>query len=370
VSLSTLLSQALIAFTIEFDNEAERQFAESGLRRLYPVSLVMWSNYLRFIEPDGVPVRELREKAGVSENHLASRLGALQRWGYVTVAAESAAGEPLPSRRDWTVRLTGLGRKARAVWLPLVRIVETRWEARFGRDPIEKLRQRLRRMTADFEPGLPHYLPVVGYDMFAALPPVPATAREAESDAVRDLPALLSAVLLALTIECERESELSMPMGSNALRVLGETAVRVRDLPSLTGVSKEAISVAIGFLEKRGYLTIEPDASGSRSKVVRLTRRGERAQDAYRRHLGAIEEGWHARFGPDEIRALVASLQGLFDARDGDGPRVSQGLVPYPGGWRLRAPYAKQTAAILRDPSAALPHYPMVLHRGGWPDGS
>jgi hypothetical protein len=103
---------------------------------------------------------------------------------------------------------------------------------------------------------------------------------------------------------------------------------------------------------------------------VRLTRRGERAQDAYRRHLGAIEEGWHARFGPDEIRALVASLQGLFDARDGDGPRVSQGLVPYPGGWRLRAPYAKQTAAILRDPSAALPHYPMVLHRGGWPDGS
>jgi hypothetical protein len=25
---------------------------------------------------------------------------------------------------------------------------------------------------------------------------------------------------------------------------------------------------------------------------------------------------------------------------------------------------------MLRDPNAALPHFPMVLHRGGWPDGS
>jgi hypothetical protein len=25
---------------------------------------------------------------------------------------------------------------------------------------------------------------------------------------------------------------------------------------------------------------------------------------------------------------------------------------------------------MINDPSAGLPHYPMVLHRGGWPDGS
>ena len=28
------------------------------------------------------------------------------------------------------------------------------------------------------------------------------------------------------------------------------------------------------------------------------------------------------------------------------------------------------TTAVLDDPDDALPHYPMVLHRGGWPDGS
>ena len=35
------------------------------------------------------------------------------------------------------------------------------------------------------------------------------------------------------------------------------------------------------------------------------------------------------------------------------------GLEPYPDGWR----------AAVRPP-ATLPHYPMVLHRGGYPDGS
>jgi hypothetical protein len=36
-----------------------------------------------------------------------------------------------------------------------------------------------------------------------------------------------------------------------------------------------------------------------------------------------------------------------------------RGLEPYPDGWR----------ASLRRPNT-LPHYPMILHRGGFPDGS
>ncbi len=39
--------------------------------------------------------------------------------------------------------------------------------------------------------------------------------------------------------------------------------------------------------------------------------------------------------------------------------RLAAGLEPPPGGW----------PASLRSP-ATLPHYPMVLHRGGFPDGS
>jgi hypothetical protein len=45
-------------------------------------------------------------------------------------------------------------------------------------------------------------------------------------------------------------------------------------------------------------------------------------------------------------------------------------LRPYPDGWRAQRPYVTQTTAVVADPAGTLPHYPMVLHRGGWPDGS
>jgi hypothetical protein len=44
---------------------------------------------------------------------------------------------------------------------------------------------------------------------------------------------------------------------------------------------------------------------------------------------------------------------------DSGPPPLFLALEPYPGNWRARV-----------RPPATLPHYPMVLHRGGYPDGS
>jgi hypothetical protein len=57
--LPTLLSQALVAFTIEFDNESEHQMQHqtttSGSRRdPWLASLAMWSNFMQFVAQDGV----------------------------------------------------------------------------------------------------------------------------------------------------------------------------------------------------------------------------------------------------------------------------------------------------------------------------
>ena len=49
---------------------------------------------------------------------------------------------------------------------------------------------------------------------------------------------------------------------------------------------------------------------------------------------------------------------------------LAGGLVPPPGCWRGEKPYLTQTRRVLAEPAAALPWHPMVLHRGGWPDGS
>jgi hypothetical protein len=50
--------------------------------------------------------------------------------------------------------------------------------------------------------------------------------------------------------------------------------------------------------------------------------------------------------------------------------RLADGLAPPDGGWRSRSPYRSQTRAVLTDPVEALPRFPMVSHRGGYPDGS
>ena len=74
------------------------------------------------------------------------------------------------------------------------------------------------------------------------------------------------------------------------------------------------------------------------------------------RLAGEIERRWHDRFTPAVTAALRASLEPLAG---GQPPPLFGGLEPYPDNWR----------ASVRRPGT-LPHFPMVLHRGGYPDGS
>jgi DNA-binding MarR family transcriptional regulator len=175
-------------------------------------------------------------------------------------------------------------------------------------------------------------------------------------------------VLLAYTIDFKGESELSLPLSANFVRVLDETGVTARDLPLAAGVSKEATSMALTFLAKTGYVVVEADPVGT--KRVRLTPTGREAQESSRRLHHEVENRWEVRFGADGVGRLRASLHGLLDQRDGEHARLSRGLKPHAGGWRGSKRYIEHTEAMITDPSVALPHYPMVLHRGGWPDGS
>jgi hypothetical protein len=135
--------------------------------------------------------------------------------------------------------------------------------------------------------------------------------------------------------------------------------VRLRDIPLLTGVSKEAISMGMGILRKKRLAVVEPDPSGSRAKVARLTPKGREAKDAYRQLLINIEQRRQARFGKDTIRALREPLEQLVGQPTAQQSPRFRGLEPYPEGRR----------ASVRKPET-LPHNPMVLHRGGFPDGS
>jgi DNA-binding MarR family transcriptional regulator len=333
--LSTLLSQVLVAFTIEFDNEFERQMPHRTTiggagKGPWLVSMVMWSNFLQYVGEEGVTVGELQRLARVPKLSLSG----MERWGYVTV-------EPKKLRSQWVIRATAKGQMAQQVWRPLSGVIEKRWEQRFGEEEISKLRKSLSALASQMDVELPDYLPVLGFGFCTEiLCQKLATPAVVESG----LPALLSKVLLAFTLDFEREFGLSLPMCANILRVLNEAGVRARDLPRLAGVSKEAIKMALGFLAKRHLI-----ASG---QLVSLTPKGRLAQEAYRKRLSATEELWRARFGNDVVK-LRESLEPLL------GERLFLGLTPHEEGWRASAPKPD-----------TLPHYPMVLHRGGYPDGS
>jgi methyltransferase (TIGR00027 family) len=363
LSLSALLSQALVAFTIEFDNEGEHviphrttNFGAAGHGDgTWLVSMAMWENCMRFVADEPVTVGELLRLARTRTN-----LDGMRRWGYLTIdgsAKKIHKGNPGPAA---VLQATDRGLRARQRWQPLTGLIEQHWLERFGHEQLTRLRDSLLAVTSQLDPGLPDCLPILGADLLShgpdpALPPRP----EPVDLAGLPLPALLARVLLSFAMEYERESGLSLAVSANLLRVLGPEGIRRRDLPVPAGISKVAVAWVLGILI-RGQLAVEePDPTASRGKVVRLTASGLDAQRAYIECLATIEDRWQERFGDDAVSALRHALEPLATGSDGQPSPLFGGLEPYPDNWRASV-----------KPPVTLPYYPMVLHRGGYPDGS
>ena len=363
--LSALLSQALVAFTIEFDNEFEHQTPHrtanygstpGSSSPPWLVSMVMWIRLMRFVPDEGITLREFQSVSVLTSKEMKWWLTRMSKWRYVIVD-KNAAEDPF----RWIIRPTSGGQKALQVWRPLDGIIERRWHDRFGNDAIAELRQSMESLANQFNPELPDYLPILGYEMMSRGPDPdrqPASKLRAASAAKYSVPMLLSKVLLALAIQYESESGLSLAISANVLRVTSEEGTCIRDLPRLSGVSKEAIAMVIKRLEKRGLAIVRPEAKGSRLKALFLTTNGQQARDTYHRLPIDIEKRWEARFGQVVID-LKRSLKHLVRESPGGKSCLFEGLEPHPDCWR----------ASVRKPEV-LPHHPMVLHRGGFPDGS
>ncbi len=356
--LPTLLSHALVAFTIEFDNEFEHQVPHrttdhGSTTRSHSVpwlvSRVMWSNFMRFVEEEGITVRDLQHRLRMPAKNLRVWLTRLAKWwGYLIVDTDAMV---LPSAG---------GRKAMEIWRTLDRLIEKRWRERFGQETIDQLREALVTIVSQIDIRLPDGLPILGYGLFSK-------GREDAQSALADaatipslsLASLFSKVLLSFAVEFEQESEVSLAISANVLRLTRDEGVEVSDLPRLSGVSKEAIAMSVSFLGKRGYAVIQPISTTSRKKVLVLTPKGRKAQDKYRQLLSFIEERWQARFGEQAIGRLQNLLEQLAGGPAEQQSPLFRGLEPYPQGWRASVPRPE-----------VLPHFPMVLHRGGFPDGS
>ncbi len=366
--LSTLLSQVLVAYTVEFDNQAElalphhttnhhdKDADDARPKTLWLASYVCWANVLHYIGPEGLTVAALEERARTGELLLAK----LRSWRYLRLIPPEGQELTRPPSATTLVRTTRHGRLAREIWDGLPPVMDGRWRGRFGNETVERLHGALAAVFTRLRIDPPDFLPVVYPTQNGRVRTVdPGPPSHPIGTGTVDLLTLLAGVLLSFTVDFEAQSKLSLPISANTLRVLSTAPLRLRDLPRLTGVSKEGNAMCTGFLVRRDCAVIEPDPTAARGKVIRLTDKGVAARAKYERLLAATEEGWRTTYGAPALDALRAALEPLV----GDGTLLSSplaaGLQPQPGNWR----------ASVRTPET-LPHYPMVLHRGGFPDGS
>ena len=367
--LTALLSQAFVAFTIECDNAFERRMPHrtaarpsKASRREVPwlTSMVMWFTCLRFLTDEGRTVEEIDRLARTSTNW-----NGMERWGYVDIAPDPADPRPRPPRRDWVVRATPGGQRAQATWAPIADEVEARWGERFGSQLVGTVRARLEAVVDRLDPGLPDCLPILGFGLFSRLAgPRVGRARAGPASAVGvetgplALPSLLAKVLLTIALEFEDGWPISLAASADILGVLDAEGQRLRDLPGRSGVSKEAIAMGLGVLTKAGLVELGRAPGEGRGQVARLTDLGRAAQAANAERLAAIEASLPARFGREAVDGLQTALDEVVRPSAARSP-LFDGLLPDPDGWRASLPAPGR-----------LPHFPMVLHRGGYPDGS
>jgi len=176
--LSALLSQVLVAFTLELDDEFEKQMRESSYSGA-SLSVVIWSTLMRFLTGASPSVRDLAAQSLSSEKRVKFEVGCLERWSFITLEADPVDDRPIAVRphrlagrllrdgwgsgrgirSDWLVCPTAKGRRAIEIWPPLFDEIESRWLARFGSDDIGRLRHSLEDIIAQLDVDLPHGIP-------------------------------------------------------------------------------------------------------------------------------------------------------------------------------------------------------------------
>ncbi len=370
--LSALLSQILVAWTVELDGEFECRMLGTPNRGTR-LSLVIWLNLLRFLAGGPVSVRTLASRVLAAEEQIKPPLGCLERWGFILLQPGKRAGfgSGRGIRADWPVRLTASGEMAVKIWPELIPEIDARWSKRFG-DDATRLRGALEAIEHRIDLELPWGLP-------GAILKLPEFApRTSPPEDGLPLPVLLSRVLLAFALDFERDSRTPISLCANAIRVLSDEPIPEAEISKRTGCSDE--TSGIGW-QLEPYIVVQADPARGRGKFVRLSEAGIKAQHKYYRLAGEIEETWVERFS-GATKELRESLTALLSRS-----QLSEGLKPPAGTTRAGAqtpalgrrdigPAARQrmrdlvaqTEAFVRDPASALPHYPLWdINRGFGP---
>lgn len=138
-----MLSQLLIAYTVDFDAALAEVFDRRGQEA--PPSLAMWANVLRFIGERGVASHELPSLSGIAKQSIKSMLDCLERHGWIEIDAGGG------------VHFTELGAAAQRVYDDAHLAVHRQWQAIFGAETLAVLQAALEDVTGRLGSGFPEY---------------------------------------------------------------------------------------------------------------------------------------------------------------------------------------------------------------------
>jgi DNA-binding MarR family transcriptional regulator len=101
------------------------------------------------------------------------------------------------------------------------------------------------------------------------------------------------------------------PAHFNILQHPTPDGLRPSEIAARAQMTKQAANRLIRHLEHQGYLTLEPDPTDQRARVVRLTKRGWSLIRQIRAAVEEVETEWEGRLGRKRfgtLRSILAEL--------------------------------------------------------------
>jgi DNA-binding MarR family transcriptional regulator len=112
------------------------------------------------------------------------------------------------------------------------------------------------------------------------------------------------------------------PAHSAVFRNISPDGSRTTELAEQADMTKQSMAYLVGYLERHGYVRLEPDPKDGRAKIVRLTPRGRRVTQTLVESSAHLEEQVAMTMGQKSLRQLrrqlVALSEGLDRTADGD----------------------------------------------------
>ena len=112
-----------------------------------------------------------------------------------------------------------------------------------------------------------------------------------------------------LQAHMQRSAGFSLPRAQSMMMACIDDGIqRQSEMAAHLRVSKQAVQQAVRALVAKGLVTVAPDPTNGRHKVVALTRKGCEMRDVARAGVRALEDELERRIGPERLSALHEAL--------------------------------------------------------------